>query len=80
MRKLRRAFRPTRAARSWHYAHALDICRRARAASGGFDRTKTTLVTNTWFISEYCADANLLTRWQAHAPTVDELHSLRCYV
>ena len=78
LRKLRRAFRPSRAARSWHYAHALAFSGvRVPHPVALIEQKTGPLVTSAWFISEHCADADLLTRWQAHAPTLEELHSLR---
>lgn len=74
LRKLRRAFRPSRAARSWYFCHAFAFAGIAVPAPIALiERKKGFVVTDAWFISEYCADGDLLTRWQQHAPSREEL-------
>ncbi|MEZ5538748.1 MAG: lipopolysaccharide kinase InaA family protein [Pseudomonadales bacterium] len=78
LRKLRRAFRVSRAARSWHFAHALAFAGvRVPKPVALIEQKTGPIVTSAWFISEYCADTDLLTRWQTQEPTKAELHNLR---
>ncbi|MCC7515784.1 MAG: hypothetical protein IT470_00420 [Pseudomonadales bacterium] len=78
LRKLRRAWRPSRAARSWYFAHAFLFADIAVPAPVALVEQKTgPFVTSAWFISEYCGDENLLAHWQHTAPSVQELNSLR---
>lgn len=78
LRKLRRAFRPSRAARSWRFAHMLAFAGvRVPKPVALIEQKTGPLVTSAWYISEYCADTDLLARWQTQMPSTEELHSLR---
>lgn len=78
LRKLRRALRPSRAARSWYFSHAFAFAGIAVPAPIALiEQKKGFFVTDAWFVSEYCADGDLLTRWQQHEPSHEELSSLQ---
>jgi tRNA A-37 threonylcarbamoyl transferase component Bud32 len=80
LRKIRRAFRPSRAARSWYFAHAFAFAGIRVPMPVAWVEQKTGLfVTSAWFICEYDEGKDLLTSWHDREPTVEELscvHSL----
>src|SRR5690606_32528291 len=77
LRKLRRAFRPSRAARSWYFSHAFAFAGIAVPQPIALiEQRSGPIVTNAWFVSEYCEDTDLLELWQHRAPDPDELSSL----
>jgi tRNA A-37 threonylcarbamoyl transferase component Bud32 len=80
LRKIRRAFRPSRAARSWHFSHAFEFAGIAVPAPVALVEHKIgPFVTSAWFVCEYSAGKDLLSCWQEREPNVEELsciHSL----
>lgn len=77
LRKIRRAFRPSRAARSWYFSHALAFSGIAVPAPVALVEQKTgPFVTSAWYICEYCDGEDLLQSWQEREPTVEELSCL----
>lgn len=74
MRKIRRAFRPSRAARSWYFSHAFSFAGIAVPAPVALiEQRSGPLVTSAWYICEYNAGKDLLTCWQEREPHVEEL-------
>lgn len=80
LRRIRRAFRPSRAARSWHFSHAFAFAGIAVPAPVALVEQKSgPFVTSAWFVCEYSAGKDLLSCWQEREPNVEELsciHSL----
>lgn len=77
-RTLRRAFRPSRAARSWHIAHALHFVGIDVPMPVALVEQKCgPFVTAAWFVSDYCERHNLLDCWRERAPENDELQALQ---
>lgn len=74
LRKIRRAFRPSRAARSWHFSHAFAFAGIAVPAPVALiEQRSGPFVTSAWFICEYRDGKDLLTCWQEREPNVEEL-------
>lgn len=74
LRKIRRSFRPSRAARSWYFAHAFNFAGiHVPAPVALIEQKSGPFVTSAWFISEYSAGQDLLSCWQEREPTVEEL-------
>ena len=80
LRKIRRAFRPSRAARSWYFSHAFSFAGiRVPAPVALIEQKVGPFVTSAWFICEYSDGKDLLTCWNEREPNVEELsciHSL----
>ena len=80
LRKIRRAFRRSRAARSWYFSHAFSFAGiRVPAPVALIEQKTGPFVTSAWFISEYSEGKDLLTGWSEREPNVEELsciHSL----
>ena len=80
LRKIRRAFRPSRAARSWYFSHAFSFAGiRVPEPVALIEQKFGPFVTSAWFICEYSDGADLLTCWNEREPNVEELsciHSL----
>ena len=80
LRKIRRAFRRSRAARSWYFSHAFSFAGIDVPAPVALIEQKTgPFVTSAWFICEYSDGKDLLTGWNEREPNVEELsciHSL----
>jgi tRNA A-37 threonylcarbamoyl transferase component Bud32 len=78
LRKLRRAFRLSRAARSWIFSHAFSFAGIAVPAPIALvEKRCGPIVTQAWFVSAYCPQPDLHTRWQTQTPTEAELSQLR---
>ncbi len=79
-RKIRRAFRASRAARSWYFSHAFSFAGiRVPAPVALIEQKSGPFVTSAWFICEYSDGKDLLTCWNEREPNVEELsciHSL----
>lgn len=79
-RKIRRAFRQSRAARSWYFSHAFSFAGiRVPAPVALIEQKSGPFVTSAWFICEYSDGKDLLTCWNEREPNVEELsciHSL----
>lgn len=74
LRKIRRAFRPSRAARSWYFSHAFSFAGIAVPAPVALVEQKSgPVVTSAWYICEYNAGKDLLAGWQEREPHVEEL-------
>ncbi|HSC74929.1 MAG TPA: lipopolysaccharide kinase InaA family protein, partial [Pseudomonadales bacterium] len=77
LRKIRRAFRPSRAARSWYFSHAFSFAGiRVPAPVALIEQKSGPFVTSAWFICEYSDGKDLLSCWQEHEPYVEELSSI----
>ncbi len=78
LRKIRRAFRPSRAARSWHIAHALAFAGITVPAPVALIEQKTgPLVTSAWYLCEFNPGRDLLASWQEREPSDGELEALQ---
>lgn len=74
LRKIRRAFRPSRAARSWYFSHAFSFAGIAVPAPVALvEQRSGPFVTSAWFVCEYSEGKDLLTCWQEREPNVEEL-------
>jgi tRNA A-37 threonylcarbamoyl transferase component Bud32 len=76
-RKIRRSLRPSRAARSWYFSHALnfvgvDVPTPVALIEGGSRWNR-----DAWFISDYVSGNDLLSHWQQHEPTDREISAIR---
>ncbi len=77
LRRLRRAFRPSRAVRSWRIAHAFAAAGiRVPAPVALVERRRGPLVSSAWFVSDYSPDRDLLASWAGRGPTDGELEAL----
>lgn len=78
LRVLRRALRPSRAARSWHFAHALAFAGiHVPAPVALVEQKAGPLVTRAWYLCEYQPGLDLLTSWQQREPADGELEALQ---
>lgn len=78
LRKIRRAFRPSRAARSWHIAHALAFAGITVPAPIALVEQKFgPLVTCAWYLCEFMPGRDLLASWKEREPTDGELETLQ---
>jgi len=74
LRKIRRAFRQSRAARSWYFSHAFSFAGiRVPAPVALIEQKTGPFVTSAWFICEYSDGNDLLTCWNEREPNVEEL-------
>ncbi len=77
LRKIRRAFRPSRAARSWYFSHAFSFAGiTVPAPVALIEQKKGPFVASAWFISEYSSGKDLLACWQEREPNVEELSGI----
>ncbi len=80
LRKIRRAFRQSRAARSWYFSHAFSFAGiHVPAPVALIEQKFGPFVTSAWFICEYNDGKDLLTCWNEREPNIEELsciHSL----
>jgi tRNA A-37 threonylcarbamoyl transferase component Bud32 len=77
LRQLRRAFRPSRALRSWRIAHAFAAAGiRVPAPVAVVEQKSGPLVRSAWYVSEYTAGCDLLASWQQRGPSDGELEAL----
>lgn len=74
LRKIRRAFRPSRAARSWYFSHAFSFAGiTVPTPVALIEQRSGPIVTSAWYICEYSVGKDLLTCWQEREPHVEEL-------
>lgn len=76
-RKLRRALRPTRAARSWYFSHALAFVGVDVPLPVALIERGSRWNREAWFISEYITGRDLLSHWQQHEPAEHEKVAIR---
>lgn len=74
LRKIRRVFRPSRAARSWYFSHAFSFAGiRVPVPVALIEQKIGPFVTYAWFICEYSDGKDLLACWNEREPNVEEL-------
>lgn len=76
-RKLRRALRPSRAARSWYFSHALAFAGVDVPAPVALIEGSSRWNRDAWFVSECITGHDLLSHWQQLEPADREIASIR---
>lgn len=77
-RRLRRAWRPSRAARGWRFAHAFAFAGIAVPRPIALVEQRNGLLSRTgWLVMEYIAGTSLLDHWQHALPSARQLDDIR---